>query len=85
MRSEKFGFGEDGEWKWELPVLRRGENTDPTLDGSDRDLESRPRLSKSPDDGPDSCLTCGADATYFAPNGKPFCDEHRLNRSWDEG
>ena len=91
VRSVKFGFGDDGEWKWELPTLRRGGNTDPTLDGSDTNhqepspaLGEEPRLSKDPDDDDsDSCLTCGAVATYYAPNGKPFCDEHRLDRSWE--
>ena len=42
-----------------------------------------PAKSGQDSDSPDACLTCGAEATYYAPNGKPFCDEHRLNRSWD--
>ncbi len=83
VRSVKSGFGADGQWKWELPALRRGENTDPTLDGSDTEHQESAPPMESPDDGPDSCLTCGAEATYYAPNGKPFCDEHRLDRSWE--
>jgi hypothetical protein len=47
VRSVKFGFGEDGEWKWELPALRRGENTDPTLGGSDtKHQEPSPALGE---------------------------------------
>jgi len=48
VRAVKLGFGEDGQWKWELPALRRGENTDPTLDGSDKKHRGEPHLSESP-------------------------------------
>ena len=76
VRSVKLGFGTEGQWVWEL---RRSRNTMGTLAGSDR---AEPRLSKEPrlSNAPDSCLTCGAEATYYAPNGKPFCEEHRLDR-----
>lgn len=83
VRSVRIGFGPGGQWMWELPAHRRGGNTDPTYGGSDREYPQPAPPMESPDDGPDSCLTCGAEATYYAPNGKPFCDEHRLNRSWD--
>ena len=83
VRSVKFGFGEGGEWKWETPSPKGGEYTDPTLDGSDTGHQQPAPPLESPDDGPDACLTCGAEATYYAPNGKPYCDEHRLTRSWD--
>ncbi len=55
----------------------------PPLSELDTKGDDVPMMTAKVTPSPPACLTCGAEATYFAPNGKPFCDEHRLNRSWE--
>lgn len=54
----------------------------PPLSGLDTKGDDVPMVTAKITPSP-PCPTCGAEATYYAPNGKPFCDEHRLTRSWD--